>query len=241
MSVSHVKTTVLALAAAALIAPVLVPSAQAAAPLVRVQAGSTPETAVLPNDRFTVTDSRQATGRRIALPVPTCTTATSSTCDALRLLNTLDGFDLQPRLFVPFTGAIDVRTVTPSTVWIAGPQGRVGLQQLTFDPASHLLAATARAQLPERSHQVLVISRGVRDTLGRSIAAEVRVPFSTMSGTSELDKMRRALDSGAAYTQAGITNRNASFSQAARRPSSRRPTPSRSRGWTSEALTRRRR
>lgn len=52
--------------------------------------------------------------------MPACTAATRSTCDALRLLNTLDGFDLQPRVFIPFTGDIDARTVTPQTVWIEG-------------------------------------------------------------------------------------------------------------------------
>ena len=206
------KTPLLALTAAALLSPVLVLPA-AAAPTVSVRAGATPETAVFPNDRFTVADARQGTGRRIAFPVPDCTAATRSTCDAVRLLNTLDGFDLQPRVFVPFTGDIDASTVLPTTAWIEGPGGRVGLQQITFDPASDTLAATARQQLAERTRYTLVISRGVKDTAGRPIEAAVRVPFTTMSGTTELDKMRKALDSGAAYTAAGIADRRMDFTQ----------------------------
>ena len=206
------KRSVLALTAAALLSPVLVLPAQATE-TVAVRTGSTPETATVPDDRFTVADPAQATGRRVALPVPSCTPATRSTCDALRLLNTLDGFDLQPRVFIPFTGDIDARTVTPQTVWIEGGGRRVGLQQLTFDPASDTLAATAREQLAERTRHVLVISRGVRDTLGRQIAAAVRVPFTTMSGTSELDRMRKALDDGSAYRAAGITARGLDFTQ----------------------------
>ena len=206
------KTPLLALTAAALLSPVLVPSA-AAAPAVAVRTGATPETAVVPNDRFTVADRAQATGRRVALPVPDCTPATRSRCDALRLLNTLDGFDLQPRVFIPFTGDIDAATVLPSTVWIEGPGGRVGLQQLTFDPASDTLAATAREQLAERTRYTLVITRGVEDTAGRPIEAAVRVPFTTMSGTTELDRMRRSLDSGAAYRAAGIADRGLDFTQ----------------------------
>jgi hypothetical protein len=91
-----------------------------------VRTGDTPETTVFPNDRFTVADTAQLTGLRVDLPVPDCTEATRSTCDALEILNTTDGFDLQPRFFIPFTGDIDVTTVTPQTVYVEGPAGRVG-------------------------------------------------------------------------------------------------------------------
>jgi len=190
--------------------------ASAAAP-VRVLTGSTPETAVVPNDRFTVPDGRQLTRRRVALPLPAnCSDANSSVCDGIKLLNTLDGFDLQPRFFIPFSGAIDVRTVVPTTVYVEGPDGpdgRVGLQQLTLDPVSHVLAATTRAQLREQTAYTLVISRSVRDTSGRPLAKGLRVPFGTMSGTTELDRLRKALDNNSAYSQAGIASRAASFTQ----------------------------
>ena len=184
-----------------------------AAPAVRVLSGSTPDAAVVPNDRFTVADTGQLTGRRVALPVPACTAADESVCDATRLLNTLDGFDLQPRVFIPFSGGIDVRTVTPATVYVEGGGRRVGLQQLTFDPASSLLAATTRDQLAEQTRYTLVVTRSVRDSSGRPLAAEARVPFTTMSGTTQLDQLRRALDDGSAYRQAGIASRAADFTQ----------------------------
>ena len=187
-------------------------SGQVAAP-VAVRDGGTVETSVFPSDRFTVADSAQLTGRRVALPVPTCTEATRSLCDAVRVLNTADGFDLQPRFFLPFTGDVDVATVTPESVYVEGPAGRVGLQELTFDPSLDLLAGTVRAQLPEQTRHVLVITRLVRGADGRPLAAEVRVPFTTMSGTTELARLRAALDDGSAYAAAGITNRAASFVQ----------------------------
>jgi hypothetical protein len=202
------------LAASAVTATVaLLAAPAAAADLVSVRQGATPETTVFPNDRFTVADARQLTGLRVNLPVPTCTEATSSICDALEILNTSDGFDLQPRFFIPFTGDIDVATVTPESVYVEGPAGRVGLQELTFDPASDMLAATTRAQLPEQTRHVLVVTRLVRDAEGRSLTAEVRVPFTTMSGTTELQRLQRALDDGSAYTAAGIASRQASFVQ----------------------------
>ncbi|MGI8537066.1 MAG: Ig-like domain-containing protein, partial [Mycobacteriales bacterium] len=192
---------------------VLTAPAVFAAGAVALLDGTTPETAAFPNDRFTVADAAQLTGRRVALPVPACTEDTRSTCDALALLDTLDGFDLQPRVFLPFSGDIDVATVTPATVYVEGAGRRIGLQQLTFDPALDLLAGTTREQLQEQTSYVLVVTRSVRDSSGRPLAREVRTPFTTMSGTTELDRLRRALDDGSAYDQAGITTRAASFSQ----------------------------
>jgi hypothetical protein len=202
------------LTSTALVAAVTLLAPQAgAADRVRVLTGDTRETSVFPSDRFTVADPAQATGLRVDLPVPTCTEATRSICDAVDILNTADGFDLQPRFFVPFSGDIDVATVTPETVYVQGPGARVGLQELTFDPGLDVLAARTREQLPEQTRHVLVITRSVRGTDGQPLAAEVRVPFTTMSATTELARLRAALDDGSAYRGAGIASREASFVQ----------------------------
>ena len=203
-----------ALTAAAMVVPLAaVAPAATAAPALSVRTGSTVETTVFPNDRFTVPDAAQLTGLRVDLPVPDCTEATRSTCEALEILDTTDGFDLQPRFFIPFTGDIDVATVTPKTVYVEGPGGRVGLQELTFDPKLDVLAARTRDQLREQARHTLVITRSVRGTDGRPLAREVRVPFTTMSATSELARLRAALDDGSAYRAAGIAARTASFVQ----------------------------
>ncbi|HWH29463.1 MAG TPA: hypothetical protein VNU26_10950 [Mycobacteriales bacterium] len=191
---------------------VLAAPASAADP-VAVRTGDTVETAVFPNDAFTVPDAAQLTGVRVDLPVPDCTDATSSICDAVEILNTADGFDLQPRFFIPFTGDIDVATVTPESVYVEGPAGRTGLQELTFDPALDVLAGRTREQLPEQARHTLVVTRLVRGTDGRSIAQEVRTPFTTMSATTELARLRQSLDDGSAYTAAGIASRQSSFVQ----------------------------
>ena len=180
---------------------------------VRLLTGGTPETSAFPSDRFTVADPAQLTGRRVAMPVPSCQPETRSSCDAVAILNTLDGFDLQPRVFLPFSGDIDVATVTPATVYVEGAGRRVGLQQLSFDPALDLLAGTTREQLAEQTQYVLVVTRSVRDSSGQPLAAQVRTPFTTMSGSTELDRLRMALDDGSAYAQAGIASRAASFEQ----------------------------
>jgi hypothetical protein len=203
----------LAAAGLALVVAGTGPALSAPGPPVALLTGATPDSAAFPNDLFTVADAAQLTGRRVALPVPPCTPDTRSTCDAVALLNTLDGFDLQPRVFLPFSGDIDVATVTPTTVYVEGAGRRIGLQQLTFDPALDLLAGTTREQLAEQTRYVLVVTRAVRDSAGQPLAREVRTPFTTMSGTTELDRLRRALDDGSAYAQAGIASRAASFVQ----------------------------
>src|SRR6516225_2166383 len=52
-----------------------------------------------PSDRFTVADPTQNTGRRINLPLPNLVTNPSDYQDT-QVLNTLDGFNLQPRLSI---------------------------------------------------------------------------------------------------------------------------------------------
>lgn len=187
-------------------------ASSAASSAVAVRTGSTPATAVLPNDRFTVADSRQLTGRRIALPVPRCTAATVSVCDAARLLNQLDGFDLRPRVAIPFTGPIQLDSFNAGTVYVDGPGGRTRLVQVVQDPATDTVYGTTEAYLHEQSHYTVVVTRGVLDATGHPIAAGVRVPFTTMSATTELDKLRRSLDDGAADRQSGAT-RSVSFAQ----------------------------
>src|SRR2546425_8285062 len=70
-----------------------------------------------PSTRFTVADESQNTGRRINLPLPDCAERTSD-CADLEVLNTLDGFNLQPRLSIPFDGPIDVATATSESVFL---------------------------------------------------------------------------------------------------------------------------
>src|SRR2546423_5243087 len=78
---------------------------------------SSPDKGPFPSDRFTRLDLSQNTFRRVRLPKPDCS-ARPSDCADVDVLNTLDGFNLQPRITVPFTGAIDVNTVDSDTVFL---------------------------------------------------------------------------------------------------------------------------
>jgi hypothetical protein len=141
-------------------------------------------TSPFPSDRFTVSDRHQLTGLRVNLPLPNCASRPSD-CADLALLNQLDGFNLQPRLSIPFDGAIDVSTVNSNTVFLVKLPGRglgeeefehftpqvIGINQIVWDPASLTLFAESNDHLDEDSNYVLVVTIGVRDATGNPIAA----------------------------------------------------------------------
>jgi hypothetical protein len=150
----------------------LAPAASAQNPRVapRLDLGAV-ETAPFPNDRWTVRDTSQRTGRRVALPRPDCT-ANQGACQDVDVLNTLDGFDLQPRVTIPFTGAIDLASVRPGTVFLVparGRGGRVPVGQVSWDPETTTLRADPVRLLGEGRRYLLVVTRDVQTPEGRRI------------------------------------------------------------------------
>jgi len=180
----------------------------ASAARVQVLTGQTPDSRIMPSDVFTVADPAQLTGIRVNLPVPACGAADSSVCDDLRLLDRQDGFDLRPRVTVPFSGPIDIASVTASDFYVAGPAGfRSPITQLVWDPAANVLAGEPADFLLEGTRYQAVVTNAVRDAGGTPIVAcgaACSSTFTTETATPELAKLRAALDSGAAYSAAGI-------------------------------------
>src|SRR5207245_3968331 len=82
-----------------------------------------------PSNLYTVGDSTQITGLRVDLPKPDCATHPSD-CADVAVLDTLDGFNIQPRISIPFSGPIDLSTVSSSTVFVVVPDDHgVGVTQ----------------------------------------------------------------------------------------------------------------
>ena len=75
-----------------------------------------PDSGPFPNDRFTVPDPSELTGLRVNLPLPDAATRPSDYAD-ISVINTLDGFNLQPRLSISFDGPIDVKSVNSNDVF----------------------------------------------------------------------------------------------------------------------------
>ena len=168
-----------------LVAIVLMPALALAAthPIFNLQSSSQ---SPFPSDRFTAFDTQQLTGLRVNLALPNCATRPSD-CADLTLLNQLDGFNLQPRLSIPFDGAIDPSTVTSKTVFLItlpGPGLRglefdgftpqvIGINQIVWDPASLTLFAESNDHLNEDSNYALIVTTGVHDAQGNPVAATV--------------------------------------------------------------------
>jgi hypothetical protein len=194
-----------------LVVALLFAAVPAGADAVSVKRGKALGERIFPSDAFSVRDKRQATGRRVHFRLgrdyplvkgrvrPDCTKRTYTICDAYAQLNTLDGFDLQPRVTVPFTGRVDLDSVTDETVFISTPSGKFvsGLRQVTFDPERKTLAGITTEFLREGTRYRVNVTRGLKDARGKRVGTCGRVcrsPFTTRTATGLLTRIRRALD-----------------------------------------------
>jgi Bacterial virulence factor lipase N-terminal len=176
---SFIRRSIIFLVAVALLAPAL--ALAETHPLFNVQ--STTQSP-FPSDRFTAFDSQQLTGLRVNMPLPNCASRPSD-CADLSLLNQLDGFNLQPRLSIPFDGAIDVSTANSNTIFLITLPGRglgedefehfkpqvIGINQIVWDPASLTLFAESNDHLDEDSNYALIVTTGVHDAQGNPVGA----------------------------------------------------------------------
>jgi hypothetical protein len=166
---------------------------------------------IFPSNAFTVRDPAQVTGRRInfrrgvdypnvgGVVKPGCGKADYSICDAFSELNKLDGFDLQPRVTVPFTGAIRLDSVNDKNFFITDSRNAFvsGLRQLTFDPATHTLAGISDRFLRESTGYRVHVTSGILDGKGKPVKAcggACVVAFTTRTASGELVRIRRAMD-----------------------------------------------
>jgi hypothetical protein len=160
---------------------------------------SDPTATPFPSDRFTVREWHNSTFRRVNLPLPadcTSTPAKATECADLAVVNELDGFSTQPRVTVPFTGAIDPASVSSDTVYfvnlgdtltLRGFGQRVGINQVVWDPASNTLVLQPDDLLQQHSRYVLIVTNGVRDTEGNRIESG-RFDHDNKHGHHEYDR-----------------------------------------------------
>jgi hypothetical protein len=141
---------------------------------------NSPDTAPFPSNLHTAEEFSNLTGRRVHLPKPNCSQRPSD-CQDIDVLNTLDGFSLQPRLRIPFDGAIDLASVNSSTVFLvprgSPPNAVIGINQIVWDPSSHTLFVQPDKLLAQHSLYLLIITTGIRDTQGAAIGAGNFTPF----------------------------------------------------------------
>jgi fermentation-respiration switch protein FrsA (DUF1100 family) len=125
---------------------------------------------LFPSNLYTTPDSTQITGLRVDLPRPNCATHASD-CEDIAVLDSLDGFNIQPRISIPFSGPIDLSTVKSSNIFLVGPGGHVvGINQAVWEPAANTLHVESNDQLAQDTTYLLVVSRGVHDASGEPVA-----------------------------------------------------------------------
>ncbi len=125
-----------------------------------------------PSNLLTVPDAGQVTGLRVNLPLPSCTTNPSD-CADVAVLNRLDGFNVQPRISVPFSGPIDLSTVSSSTVFLrqvncfsCAPDG---INQAVWEPLTNTLHFQPDRQLEQDTDYLLVVTTAVHDAAHHSL------------------------------------------------------------------------
>jgi hypothetical protein len=137
-----------------------------------------PEAGPFPSDIFTVVDASQNTGRRLAYPLPNCAERPSD-CADLAVVNTLDGWGVQTRVSVPFTGDIDPETVTSDSMFVVSlgstlpghPAGgeRVGINQVVWDIATKTVHFEVDRVLDQHRRYAVIVTKDVLDTRGRKV------------------------------------------------------------------------
>src|SRR2546426_4602777 len=136
----------------------------------------TPSGGPFPSDVFTAADPGQNTGVRVNLPKPDCA-ARPSDCADIDVLNTLDGFNAQPRISIPFNGPIDPASVSSANVFLVslgstlgGGGGKVvGINQIVWEPAANTLHVESDEFLDQHTRYVLVVTNAMRDADGNRV------------------------------------------------------------------------
>jgi hypothetical protein len=171
----------------------------------------TPTGGPFPSDRFTVEDRSHNTGLRVSLPLPDCRVRPSD-CADLAVINTLDGFNLQPRLSIPFDGPIDVATVTSDTVFLIslgssihhGKTGGkiVGINQIVWDPGRNTLHAESDQLLDQHTRYALIVTRRLHDVFG--VPVQTSEEFRRFRQTVRGDYKHALLEAIQAARQVGV-------------------------------------
>ena len=151
--------------------------------------GSDLQFALFPSDRYTVPDPNQLTGMRVALPKPDCSVQVSD-CEDVDVVNQLDGFNVQPRIVIPFSGAIDLATVSRQNVYLleVGSSRRIALNQLQWHEPSNTLVGASDELLRQHRRYLLVVTDDVRDRSGARIEPAPFWAANTAARPTEADR-----------------------------------------------------
>jgi pimeloyl-ACP methyl ester carboxylesterase len=143
---------------------------------------------LFPTDALTVPDATQATGLRVSLPLPDCK-AQPSTCAEIAALNQLDGFNVNPRIAVRFSGPVDPNAAR-SAIFLSpadAPFEVTAINQVIYDATTFTIYAKPDNVLDQRRQYRLTVSCGI----GLLACLQgTSTTFTTLSATTWLDRVR---------------------------------------------------
>ena len=137
---------------------------------------SSPAIGPFPTNYLTIVNPTQNTGVQINLPLPVgCSVVpTSAECTNTLLLNQLDGFSVNPRITVCFSGPVDVNTLRSGISFTPVEQSAasIGINQVIFDPASNCAHAKPDQVLNQQTQYLLTVNSNVTDADGKQLKAD---------------------------------------------------------------------
>jgi len=137
---------------------------------------SSPSVGPYPTNALTIKTDLQKTGLQMSLPLPAGCTVSSTSADCInkQLLNQLDGFSVNPRIMVCFSGPIDVSTLSKGISITAVDRDRpsIAINQVLFDPAGMCAYAKPDQVLEQQTRYLMVVTSDVADASGKELKAD---------------------------------------------------------------------
>ena len=151
-----------------------------------------------PNNSLTISDPLQQTRIRISIPSSNdyCDPSLSpSVCSNTSLLNQLDGFSVNPRIMVCFSGPVNTATLASGIVLLPVNGGAgVSINQIIFDPNSNCVFAKPSQILNQQSRYLLAVTDAVQDAQGHKVKPDRAYADCLKSSDAYCQSLEEALD-----------------------------------------------
>lgn len=132
-----------------------------------------PEVGPFPTNALTVPDDGQKTGLRVNLPAPDCEQQ-PTLCRQVAALNELDGFNVQARVQVKFSGAVNVDTLREGVFlyWLDGSDRLSRINRIVWDPETNTMRAKPDDVARQGTRYALLVTDAVKDANGEAVTAD---------------------------------------------------------------------
>ena len=176
---------------------------------------SKPEIGPFPTDYLTAPSTTAKTGRKVRMPAPPDCAATPNACQEAWLLEQFDGFNVQARVRVKFSGAVNPQTLKDGIYLVtrenltdeergARATGAVvRLNQVVYDAKNFTAYGKPDEAMDQHRRYLLVVTDAVKDEAGDAVEADEA--YRGCAGDAAADDYCKALSE--AVKTVGLANR----------------------------------